>query len=224
MNDTERGLYNRYIVEGASADSEFFVLDLDHDSFAARTRAEHLRLLSKNGKTYEPFRVERTDGSSDPGGKHERCRYHVLNLNDDPCAVSAIKFYAVLCASDFSLLSNDLLATHARLAEFRAAHELEPPEEPIVTTRKQMLRSESTLTPLARYLLGSHTNDVPHTTDEVVKQLQNAPFSIMYDARGMALRWHRYRERFEASEDLSTWAPMAPMLLDAPFRYTKPVP
>ena len=33
----------------------------------------------KNKGLYQKYRVERTDGSSAPGCKHEKCRYFVLD-------------------------------------------------------------------------------------------------------------------------------------------------
>lgn len=41
----------------------------------------------ENRGLYEKFRVWRTDGSSDVGGKHEHCRYFVLDLTHDPYAI-----------------------------------------------------------------------------------------------------------------------------------------
>jgi hypothetical protein len=57
---------------------------------------------------YEKFRVERTNGSSGPGGKHEHCEYFVLDLTHDEHAYAALTAYATSCADDFPQLSNDL--------------------------------------------------------------------------------------------------------------------
>jgi len=57
---------------------------------------------------YRKFNVERTDGSSGPGGKHERCRYYVLDLDHDPHAPAAIRAYADSCRSDYPVLAADL--------------------------------------------------------------------------------------------------------------------
>lgn len=43
---------------------------------------------------YQKFNVTRTDGSSEPGGKHEHCRYIVLDVTHDPSAHEGIKAYA----------------------------------------------------------------------------------------------------------------------------------
>ena len=57
---------------------------------------------------YRKFNVERTDGSSGPGGKHEHCRYYVLDLDHDPHAPAAIRAYADSCRSDYLVLAADL--------------------------------------------------------------------------------------------------------------------
>jgi hypothetical protein len=57
---------------------------------------------------YSKFKIERTDGSSAPGGKHERCVYFVLDLEHDKHARAALKAYARSCAKEFPLLAADL--------------------------------------------------------------------------------------------------------------------
>jgi hypothetical protein len=61
------------------------------------------------------FHVERTDGSSKPGGAHEGCSYFVLNLEHDPFARAALKVYATACAEVQPRLSRDL--TRIAMAE-----------------------------------------------------------------------------------------------------------
>jgi hypothetical protein len=58
---------------------------------------------------YEKFRVERTDGESAPGGKHEGCEYFVLDLTHDPHALPAILAYAKSCESEYPMLASDPL-------------------------------------------------------------------------------------------------------------------
>ncbi|WP_202844731.1 hypothetical protein [Luteimonas saliphila] len=43
---------------------------------------------------YRKFDVIRTDGSDQPGGKHEGCEYFVLDVTHDPHARAAIIGYA----------------------------------------------------------------------------------------------------------------------------------
>lgn len=57
---------------------------------------------------YEKFRVERTDGRSAEGEKHDGCEYFVLGLDHDPHALAALHAYAVSCWRDYPLLAADL--------------------------------------------------------------------------------------------------------------------
>lgn len=57
---------------------------------------------------HHKFEVERTDGTSAPGGKHDGCRYFVLDLDHDPHAAAAIDAYADSCEGDYPLLARDL--------------------------------------------------------------------------------------------------------------------
>ena len=59
---------------------------------------------------YEKFTVTRTDGKSEPGEKHEGCKYFVLDLIHDKHAVAAISAYANSCENEYPLLSKDLNA------------------------------------------------------------------------------------------------------------------
>lgn len=54
------------------------------------------------------FRVERTDGSSAPGGKHEHCAYFVLDLEHDPFAIPALTAYARACRKSHPDLARDI--------------------------------------------------------------------------------------------------------------------
>lgn len=58
---------------------------------------------------YEKFRVERTDGRSVEGEKHEDCCYFVLDLTHDPLAYPALITYARKCADKYPGLADDLL-------------------------------------------------------------------------------------------------------------------
>lgn len=58
----------------------------------------------------EKFKVVRTDGSSAPGGKHEGCRYFVLDIACDPYARPALGAYAAACAERHPVLAQSLQA------------------------------------------------------------------------------------------------------------------
>jgi hypothetical protein len=55
---------------------------------------------------YRKYKVRRTDGGSEPGGRHEDCHYFVLDLDHDPYALPALEAYYEACR-----------LTHLRLAE-----------------------------------------------------------------------------------------------------------
>ena len=57
---------------------------------------------------YQKFNVERTDGSSASGGKHEHCEHFVLDLNHDKFAIPAIAAYVRACGDEFPRLAVDL--------------------------------------------------------------------------------------------------------------------
>lgn len=58
---------------------------------------------------YRKYEIRRTDGSSEPGGKHDMCAYFVLDLRHDTFSVPALRAYAVACAEEFPALAADLL-------------------------------------------------------------------------------------------------------------------
>ena len=57
---------------------------------------------------YRKYRIERIDGSSGPGGKHEHCRYYTLDIDHDPFAVEAMQAYAAACEAFYPQLAKDL--------------------------------------------------------------------------------------------------------------------
>lgn len=48
---------------------------------------------------FRKFDIRRTDGSDQPGGKHEGCDYFVLDVTHDPYAIPALGAYAKACAT-----------------------------------------------------------------------------------------------------------------------------
>jgi hypothetical protein len=57
---------------------------------------------------YGKYRVERTDGSSEPGRKHHNCWYFVLDVRHDKHAVAALKAYIESCRTEYPELAADL--------------------------------------------------------------------------------------------------------------------
>lgn len=59
---------------------------------------------------YAKYEVRRRDGSSDEGGKHEKCDYFVLDWEHDPCAIPALREYARCAYSlGYKSLARDLI-------------------------------------------------------------------------------------------------------------------
>ena len=54
---------------------------------------------------YGKFHVERTDGKSAPGQKHDGCDYFVLDLTHDPHALPALVAYEQSCNAEYPLLA-----------------------------------------------------------------------------------------------------------------------
>jgi len=61
---------------------------------------------------FQKFEVRQTDGSSEPGGKHEGCEYFVLDTDHDPHARAALSAYADACEFTHPLLARDLRLRH----------------------------------------------------------------------------------------------------------------
>jgi len=70
--------------------------------------------VSDNDKgLYRKFDVQRTDGKSEKGQKHYRCRYFVLDLDHDKYAIPALRAYAGACGVEFPELARDLFQVAA---------------------------------------------------------------------------------------------------------------
>jgi hypothetical protein len=54
------------------------------------------------------FPKYRVDRLVDPAGKHDRCRYFVLDPEHDEFAREALRLYSVVCQADFPELATDL--------------------------------------------------------------------------------------------------------------------
>lgn len=55
----------------------------------------------------QKYHVERLN---DTAGKHEDCRYFVLDPQHDPIALEALRIYAGICLDDYPELAVDLFA------------------------------------------------------------------------------------------------------------------
>jgi hypothetical protein len=82
----------------------------------------------KSRGLYEKFKVERTDGSSAPGGKHDGCGYFVLDASCDPHAIPALLAYAESCKPEYPALAKDLIAMAIRNCEHEPTDTLHGPD------------------------------------------------------------------------------------------------
>lgn len=79
--------------------------------------------MSADGKIYRKYEVHRTDGSDEPGGKHEDCTLFVLDLTHDVYARSAALMYADACQKTHPVLAADLRGRVAYCAAHPRARE-----------------------------------------------------------------------------------------------------
>lgn len=73
-----------------------------------KTPAERAAARREPG-LFKKFTVERTNGSSAAGGKHEHCDYFVLDLVHDKFAKDALYAYAKACEDTHPALHDDLI-------------------------------------------------------------------------------------------------------------------
>lgn len=70
---------------------------------------------------HHKYVVRRTDGKSEPGEKHERCEYFVLDLTHDRHAIAALRAYAESCVGEDARLSEELRVLAGAIAMERKA-------------------------------------------------------------------------------------------------------
>lgn len=68
-----------------------------------------------NRGLYQKFEVTRTDGQSEPGKKHDGCRYFVLDVDHDEFADEALRIYAQQCRRKYPMLADDITTLRAEL-------------------------------------------------------------------------------------------------------------
>lgn len=82
----------------------------------------------KSRGLYEKFKVERTDGKSATGEKHDGCQYFVLDMTCDPHAIPALLAYAQSCQADYPLLAKDVQDKAIAHCEHEWAESLHGPD------------------------------------------------------------------------------------------------
>jgi hypothetical protein len=71
---------------------------------------------NKERGLYGKFIIERTDGKSAAGEKHDGCQYFVLDLTHDPLAYNAARVYAKnAMKAGYTELAHDLIVLINRL-------------------------------------------------------------------------------------------------------------
>lgn len=88
---------------------------------------------------YHKFRVERTDGTDKPGGKHEDCSYFVLDIKHDVHAIAALAAYADACKESYPQLAVDLEAVIIASEDIERHPSILSPSE--VASRLRQVRS-----------------------------------------------------------------------------------
>ena len=106
---------------------------------------------------YQKFSVERTDGSSAPGGKHHGCRHFVLDVDHDPAAKAALTAYAAAVAP-----------THPKLArDIRSQYDLsEPQAQPEPSLIQKAIRQLRDLEPWDRK---TYSPELSHTLAQIAQ-------------------------------------------------------
>lgn len=74
--------------------------------------------MSKDGPIFHKFNVTRTDGSSEPGGKHRDCDYFVLDTTHDRYAKYALAAYADACEETHPNLAADIRQTYTGFTSY----------------------------------------------------------------------------------------------------------
>jgi hypothetical protein len=64
---------------------------------------------------YRKYKVERMDGGTDEGQKHEHCHYFVLDLTHDKHARLALYAYADSCRKEYPFLADDLIVKAGKI-------------------------------------------------------------------------------------------------------------
>jgi hypothetical protein len=93
-------------LRGEESDQMAALASKLHVARRMRERAENDPDRSRG--LYDKYRVERVDGSTADGKKHDHCRHFVLDADHDPIAPLCLNFYADLCESTYPQLARDL--------------------------------------------------------------------------------------------------------------------
>ena len=79
-----------------------------HLRIARRLRERAATDPDRGRGIYEKYVVQRTDGATESGRKHEHCHHFVLDVAHDPLAVPCMSLYADICETSYPQLARDL--------------------------------------------------------------------------------------------------------------------
>lgn len=100
----------------------------------------------KSRGLYNKFTVERTDGTSASGQKHDGCEYFVLDLTHDKFTIPALAAYIDACTVEYPRLAADLRAQLYAM-KARATASTPPATPPPVDRSQRTLTDGSPVTP-----------------------------------------------------------------------------
>lgn len=154
---------------------------------------------------YQKYRVERTDGSSNPEGRHHGCEYFVLDLTHDKFAPPAILAYAEACKDEYPALYADLIAKYP---EQQPAVDWQAKYEAVVEDRKasqaecERLREDNRLR-LQREQLAYDSRNAAQARCNTAERNLTAANALVEEAEVEAERLREELKRCQSS--LTAW-------------------
>jgi hypothetical protein len=91
-----------------SEDMDELAMLASHLRIARRLRERAATDPDRARGIYEKYVVQRTDGATENGRKHEHCHHFVLDVDHDPLAVPCLSLYADICGTSYPQLARDL--------------------------------------------------------------------------------------------------------------------
>ena len=107
-----------------------------HLSAPAQKPEQYFDSVEPERGLYKKYYVERTDGKSANGEKHEKCKYFVIDIDHDKFAGAALLEYADRCKDDHPELSH-LECVKIAMAKMAAPKKFEIPTKKTWTLKKE---------------------------------------------------------------------------------------
>lgn len=115
LTEVPEHVWTAFCSRAMTRDALLEALNADRFFIAGPSEKQEKPVDKKYTGLYRKFKVERTDGSSAPGGKHEHCEYFVLDLTHDKFAIPALQAYAKACRGEYTALACDLIDKVAKM-------------------------------------------------------------------------------------------------------------